>query len=103
MKMKKMTTGLVATACAAALVLGSALPAMAATRNGQKECSGTRTPVLSLNTSGGSGSWTNFANPSAITPFSFTSGTQTRSATYQSTYWNVTSNNFFAEPSANCV
>lgn len=101
--MKKLTTGLVATACAAALVFGSALPAMAATRGGQKECTGTRTPALFLNTSGGSGSWTNVANPGSLTPFTFTSGVLTKGAAYQRTYWNVTSNSFFAEPYANCV
>lgn len=85
-----------------ALTLGTALPAAAATRSGSRQCTGAKLPQIFLNTSGGSGTWTNYTSPSSSTPMTFTSGIVLKYAPYQQTYWYVVANSFFEEPWTTC-
>lgn len=101
--MKLRTRSLMALALAGALTIATATPAQAATQNGQRLCSGTRVPVVYLNTSSGSGTWTNYNSPQQQTPFTFPSGVVSRSAPYQQTYWYVVANTFFASTTSTCV
>lgn len=93
-----------ATALVAVTVFMGGTPAWAAFQaQGNRTCTGTRTPALYLNTSGGGGVWTKY--PSGFTPVSMTfgSGPVTKYSPYQATNWSINSANSYATPYTSCV
>ena len=102
-RISKLGSTVIAMGLVAGVTLGFAAPAMAASQSGSRTCTGTRAPVLTLNTSGGSGTWTNANNVSQATVFTFLSGVQQKGGAYQAVNWVANSNNFFATTTSTCA
>lgn len=95
--------GTIALTLALGLTLSGGLAANAWQGQGSKQCTGTRTPELTLNTSGGSGTWTNYNSPGFQTPFTFASGVKVKYSPYQSTYYYAAADYSYASPFITCV
>lgn len=89
-----------------ALVFTMAAPAAAATASGTRLCTGTRVPVLTIDSSApGNGTWTNYdtAQPST---FTFPGGQAVRYSPFQRANWlatNGSSGFFYVPTTASCI
>jgi hypothetical protein len=83
----------------AATVFGASTPAFAAQVSGSRVCTGTRTPSVTANTSGGNINWSNYSAPAQSTTVQIPSGVTTKYAPYQSAYFTITATSIFSNSS----